>query len=317
MQRGRLDDLLAFVAVGRERSFTKAAAKLGVSQSALSHTIRQLEERLGVRLLTRTTRSVSPTEAGERLLRTLAPRFEEIEAELEAVTGLREKPAGTIRITSGDHAIKTVLMPKLAKLLPNYPDIKVEIIIDYGLTDIVAERYDAGVRWGEQVARDMIAVRIGPDLRFAVVGAKSYLAKRSAPETPHDLIGHNCINLRFPTHGGLYAWEFESDGRELKVRVDGQLVFNGIFQVLDAALAGLGLAFVPEDLAQPYLANGRLRRVLEDWCPLWSGYHLYYPSRRQPSAAFSLLVDALRYRAETGRPHFDSTPSTIRTAGKA
>jgi len=296
MQRGNLDDLLAFVAVGQERSFTNAAAKLGVSQSALSHTIRQLEERLKVRLLTRTTRSVSPTEAGERLLRTLAPRFEEIGAELEAVVGLREKPGGTIRITSGDHAVGTVLIPKLAKFLPSYPDIKVEIIIGYGLTDIVAERYDAGVRWGEQVAKDMIAARIGPDIRFAVVGAKSYFAKRSTPETPHDLIGHSCINLRFPTHGGLYAWEFERDSRELKVRVDGQLVLNGVFEVLDAALAGLGLAFVPEDLVQPHLAKGRLKRVLEDWCSPWSGYHLYYPSRRQPSAAFALLVEALRYR---------------------
>jgi DNA-binding transcriptional LysR family regulator len=296
MQRGNLDDLLAFVAVGQERSFTNAAAKLGVSQSALSHTIRQLEERLRVRLLTRTTRSVSPTEAGERLLRTLAPRFEEIGAELEAVVGLREKPGGTIRITSGDHAVGTVLIPKLAKFLPRYPDIKVEIIIDYGLTDIVAERYDAGVRWGEQVAKDMIATRIGPDIRFAVVGAKSYFAKRSTPETPHDLIGHSCINLRFPTHCGLYAWEFERDSRELKVRVDGQLVLNGVFEVLDAALAGLGLAFVPEDLVQPHLAKGRLKRVLEDWCSPWSGYHLYYPSRRQPSAAFALLVEALRYR---------------------
>jgi DNA-binding transcriptional LysR family regulator len=296
MKRGNLDDLLAFVAVGQERSFTNAAAKLGVSQSALSHTIRQLEERLRVRLLTRTTRSVSPTEAGERLLRTLAPRFEEIGAELEAVVGLREKPGGTIRITSGDHAVGTVLIPKLAKFLPRYPDIKVEIIIDYGLTDIVAERYDAGVRWGEQVAKDMIAARIGPDIRFAVVGAKSYFAKRSTPETPHDLIGHSCINLRFPTHGGLYAWEFERDGRELKVRVDGQLVLNGVFEVLDAALAGLGLAFVPEDLVQPHLVKGRLKRVLEDWCSPWSGYHLYYPSRRQPSAAFALLVEALRYR---------------------
>jgi len=296
MQRGNLDDLLAFVAVGQERSFTNAAAKLGVSQSALSHTIRQLEERLKVRLLTRTTRSVSPTEAGERLLRTLAPRFEEIGAELEAVVGLREKPGGTIRITSGDHAVGTVLIPKLAKFLPSYPDIKVEIIIGYGLTDIVAERYDAGVRWGEQVAKDMIAARIGPDIRFAVVGAKSYFAKRSTPETPHDLIGHSCINLRFPTHGGLYAWEFERDSRELKVRVDGQLVLNGVFEVLDAALAGLGLAFVPEDLVQPHLTKGRLKRVLEDWCSPWSGYHLYYPSRRQPSAAFALLVEALRYR---------------------
>jgi len=297
MQRGNLDDLRVLVAVGQERSFTKAAAKLGVSQSALSQTIRQLEARLGVRLLTRTTRSVSLTEAGERVVRTVAPRFEEIEAELEALNELREKPAGTIRITAGDHAIQSVLQPKLAKFLPNYPDIKVEIIIDYGLTDIVAERYDAGVRWGEQVAKDMIAVPIGPDLRFAVVGAKSYFTKRSPPKTPQDLISHNCINLRLPTYGGLYAWEFEKDGRELKVRVEGQLVFNGIFQVLDAALAGLGLAYMPEDLAQPYLAKGRLKRALEEWCPPWSGYHLYYPHRRQSSPALALLADALRYRS--------------------
>ena len=297
MQRGNLDDLLAFVAVGRERSFTKAAAKLGISQSALSHTIRELEARLGVRLLTRTTRSVAPTAAGERLLKTVGPRFEEIEAELEALSELREKPAGTIRITAGDHAIHSVLWPKLAKLLPKYPDVKVEITIDYGLADIVAQRYDAGVHWGEQVAKDMIAVRIGPDVRFAVVGTKSYFARRPPPKTPQDLIGHTCINLRLPTYGGLYAWEFAKDGRELKVRVEGQFVFNGIFQVLDAALAGFGLAFVPEDLAQPHLAKGRLKRVLEEWCPPWPGYHLYYPSRRQSSAAFALLVDALRHRS--------------------
>lgn len=296
MQRGNLDDLLAFVAVGRERSFTKAAAKLGISQSALSHTIRELEARLGVRLLTRTTRSVAPTAAGERLLQNVGPRFEEIEAELEALSELREKPAGTIRITAGDHAIHSVLWPKLAKLLPKYPDIKVEITIDYGLADIVAQRYDAGVRWGEQVAKDMIAVRIGPDVRFAVVGTKSYFARRPPPKTPQDLIGHTCINLRLPTYGGLYAWEFERGGRELNVRVEGQLVFNGIFQVLDAALAGFGLAFVPEDLAQPHLAKGRLKRVLEEWCPPWPGYHLYYPSRRQSSAAFAVLIDALRHR---------------------
>jgi DNA-binding transcriptional LysR family regulator len=275
---------------------SQAAAKLGVSQSALSQTIRQLEARLGVRLLTRTTRSVSPTEAGERLLRTVALRFEEIDAKLAAVSELREKPAGTIRITAGDHAIQSALWPKLAKFLANYPDIKVELIIDYGLTDIAAERYDAGVRWGEQVAKDMIAVRIGPDVRFAVVGTKSYFAKRPLPKTPQDLIGHNCINLRLPTYGGLYAWEFDRGGREVKVRVEGQLIFNGIFQVLNAALAGFGLAYVPEDLAQPYLAKGRLKQVLEEWCVPWSGYHLYYPSRRQSSAAFSLLVDALRYR---------------------
>jgi DNA-binding transcriptional LysR family regulator len=296
MQRGNLDDLLAFVAVGRERSFTKAAAKLGVSQSALSHTIRQLEARLGVRLLTRTTRSVSPTQAGERLLHTLGPRFEEIDAELAALSDLRDKPAGTIRITAAEYAVDTLLWPKLTKFLRQYPDIKVEIIVDNGLTDIVAQRFDAGVRAGEQVAKDMIAVRIGPDMRMAVVGAPSYFKKRSEPKRPQDLIGHNCINLRLSTHGGLYAWEFEKGGRELKVRVEGQLVFNGTFQMLNAALAGFGLAYVPEDLAQPHLAKGRLKRVLEDWCPPYAGYHLYYPSRRQSSAAFGLLVDALRYR---------------------
>jgi DNA-binding transcriptional LysR family regulator len=296
MQRANLNDLLAFLAVGRERSFTKAAAKLGVSQSALSHTIRGLEERLGVRLLTRTTRSVSPTEAGERLLHTVGPRLEEIEAELEALSELQEKPAGTIRITAIDYVADTILWPKLAKFLRQYPDIKVEITIDYGLTDIVAQRFDAGVRAGEQVAKDMIAVRIGPDARMAVVGAPSYFGKRSEPKTPQELISHNCINLRLPTHGGLYAWEFEKGGRELKVRVEGQLVFNGTAQMLHAALAGFGLAYVPEDLTQPHLAKGRLKRVLEDWCPPYSGYHLYYPSRRQPTPAFALLVDALRYR---------------------
>ena len=256
-----------------ERSFTRAAAKLGVSQSALSHTIRGLEARLGLRLLTRTTRSVSPTEAGERLLLTVGHRFEEIETELEALSELREKPAGTIRITATDYAADTILVPKLAKLLREYPDIKVEITIDYGLTDIVAQRYDAGVRLGEQVAKDMIAVRIGPDMRMAVVGAPSYFAKRSPPKKPQDLTDHNCINLRLPTYGGLYAWEFEKGDHELKVRVEGQLVFNGTAQMLNAALAGFGLAYVPEDLAQPHLAKGRLKRVLEDWCPPFSGCH--------------------------------------------
>jgi DNA-binding transcriptional LysR family regulator len=296
MHRGNLNDLLAFVAVGRERSFTKAAAKLGVSQSALSHTIRELEERLGVRLLTRTTRSVSPTEAGERLLQTVGPRFEEIEAELAAIKELREKPAGTIRITATEYAADAILLPKLAKLLRAYPDIKVEIIVDYGLTDIVAQRYDAGVRSGEQVAKDMIAVRIGPDMRMAVVGAPSYFKTRSEPKKPQDLIDHNCITLRLP-RGGLYTWEFEKGGRELRVRVEGQLTYNTTAQMLNAALAGLGLAYVPEGLTQLYLAEGRLKRVLEDWCLPYPGYHLWYPSRRQSSAAFALLVDALRYRA--------------------
>jgi DNA-binding transcriptional LysR family regulator len=297
MQRENFNDLLAFLAVARERSFTRAAAKLGVSQSALSHTLSGLEARLGLRLLTRTTRSVAPTEAGERLLMTVGHRFEEIEAELEALSELREKPAGTIRITAGEHAADTILWPKLAKFLRDYPDIKVEISIDHSLTDIVAQRYDAGVRSGEQVAKDMVAVRIGPDMRIAVVGAPSYFAKRSAPKKPQDLTDHDCINLRLPTHGGLYAWEFEKGGRELKVRVDGQLVFNGTTQMLNAALAGFGLAHVPEDAAQPHLTQGRLKRVLDDWCPPFPGYHLYYPSRRHSSPAFSLLVDALRYRS--------------------
>lgn len=296
MPRENFNDLLAFVAVARERSFTKAAAKLGVSQSALSHTIRGLEARLGLRLLARTTRSVSPTEVGERLLSTLGQRFEEIETELEVLSELRDKPAGTIRITATDYAADAILLPKLAKLLPEYPDINVEIIVDYGLTDIVAERYDAGVRSGEQVAKDMIAVRIGPDMRMAVVGAPSYFKGRSEPKKPQDLLSHNCITLRLPTHGGLYAWEFEKGSRELRVRVEGQLTYNTTAQMLSAALAGLGLAYVPEGFAHPHLAKGRLKRVLEDWCLPYSGYHLYYPSRRQQSAAFALLVDALRYR---------------------
>jgi len=296
MLRGNLDDLLAFVAVARERSFTRAAARLGVSQSALSHTMRELEARLGVRLLTRTTRSVSPTEAGERLLNTVGPRLEEIEAELGALGELRDKPAGTIRLTATEYAADEILLPKLAKLLRAYPDIKVEIVIDYGLTDIVAQRFDAGVRSGEQVAKDMIAVRIAPDMRIAVVGTPSYFKSQPEPKRPQDLVNHNCIKLRLPTHGGVYAWEFEKAGRELRVRVDGQLTYNTTAQMFSAALAGLGLAYVPEGLAKPHVAKGRLKRVLTDWCPPYSGYHLYYPSRRQPSAAFALLVDALRER---------------------
>lgn len=296
MQRGHLDDLVAFLAVGREHSFTRAAAKLGVSQSALSHTIRSLETRLGVRLLTRTTRSVAPTEAGERLIHTLGPRFAEIEAELAAVGELREKPAGTIRITATEYATDAILWPKLTKFLRKYPDIKVEFFIDNGLSDIVAQRFDAGVRAGEQVAKDMIAVRIGPDTRMAVVGAPSYLRRRPEPKKPQDLIHHNCINLRLTTLGGLYAWEFEKGNREPKVRVEGQLTFNNTAQMLTAALAGFGLAYVPEDLARPHIAKGQLKRVLADWCPPYTGYHLYYPSRRQSSVAFALLVDALRYR---------------------
>jgi DNA-binding transcriptional LysR family regulator len=296
MRGTNLNDLAGFLAVANERSFTRAAAQLGVSQSALSHTIRDLEERLGVRLLTRTTRSVAPTQAGERLLHTLGPRFREIDAELAALRELQEKPAGTIRITATEYAVDTLLWPKLAKFLTKYPDIMVEISVDSGLTDIVAQRFDAGVRIGEQVAKDMIAVRIGPDERMAVVGAPSYFRKQPAPKRPQELIDHTCINLRLPTLGGLYAWEFEKGARELKVRVEGQIIFNSTYQTLDAALAGFGLAYVPENLAQPHLAKGRLKRVLEDWCPPFSGYHLYYPSRRQPAPAFALLVDALRHR---------------------
>ena len=295
--RENIGDLIAFVAIARERSFTRAAAKLGVSQSALSHTIRGLEGRLGIRLLTRTTRSVSPSQAGERLLHTVGPRLEEIEAELATVRELRDKPAGTIRITATENATDTILLPKLAPLLSRYPDVKVEIVIDYGLTDIVAHRYDAGVRSGEQVAKDMIAVRIGPDMRMAVIGAPSYFRRRTEPRTPQELVHHNCINLRLPSHGGVYVWEFEKRGRELKVRVEGQFTCNGTMQMLNAALAGSGLAYVPETMAQPHIAKSRLKRVLEDWCPPYSGYHLYYASRRQPSAAFTLLVDALRYRS--------------------
>ncbi len=298
MPRENFNDLQAFLVVARSRSFTRAAAQLGVSPSALSHSMRGLEERLGIRLLTRTTRSVSPTEAGERLLRTVGPRFEEVEAELVALNELRQKPAGTIRITAGDHPAVTILWPKLAKALSKYPDVKVEITMEGGLIDIAAQRYDAGVRLGEQVAKDMVSVRIGPDVRFAVIGAKSYFSRHAPPKTPQDLIAHSCINLRLPTYGGLWAWEFERHGRELKVRVDGQLIFNNIFQVRDAALDGFGLAYVPEDLAQPHLAKGQLVRVLEEWSPPWSGYHLYYPSRRQSSPAFALIVEALRHRGK-------------------
>ncbi|TCZ57292.1 LysR family transcriptional regulator [Roseicella aquatilis] len=296
MPRTELNDLAAFLAVARERSFTRAAAGLGVSQSALSQTLRGLEARLGLRLLTRTTRSVAPTEAGERLLRAVGPAFEQIEAGLAGLGDLREKPAGTIRITTGEHAAETILWPKLAAFLPDYPDIQVEIAIDRALTDIVAERYDAGVRLGEQVEKDMVAVRIGPDLRFAVVGAPAYLARRAPPLTPQELTAHSCINLRLSTHGGLYAWEFEKDGRELRVRVEGQLIVSNTFQQMSAALAGFGLAYVPEDIARQHLAAGRLVRLLQDWSPPWPGYHLYYPSRRQSSPAFALLVEALRHR---------------------
>ena len=300
MARTNLNDIAAFLSVARERSFTRAAAQLGVSQSALSQTVASLEAQLGLRLLTRTTRSVSPTEAGSRLVEAAGPRMEEIEVALTSLAALRDRPAGTIRITAHDHAVRTVLWPALVRLLPDHPDIRVEIVIDYGLTDIASEGLDAGIRVGEMVARDMVAVRIGPDLRSAVVGSPGYFAGRSKPRTPQDLTGHSCINLRLPTRGGLYAWEFERRGREMRVRVEGQLVFNGSAPMLDAALAGLGLAYLPEDLVADHVAAGRLVRVLADWCPPYAGYHLYYPTRRQPTPAFALLVDALRFREAKG-----------------
>jgi DNA-binding transcriptional LysR family regulator len=297
MDRQNASDLLGFLAVARERSFTRAAAKLGMSQSALSQIVSNLEERLGVRLLNRTTRSVAPTQAGGRLLEAIGTRFDEMDIELAALSELRAKPAGTIRITATEYAAGEILLPALAKILPSHSDIKVEVFIDYGLTNIVSEQYDAGIRPGELVAKDMIAIRVGPDLRMAVVGAPSYFATHKKPRTPQDLTSHNCINLRLPTHGGsLYAWEFEKDGRQLNVRVEGQLVFNGASAMLDAALKGFGLTYLTEGHVQSYISNGRLVRVLSDWCPPFSGYHLYYPSRRQPSPAFALLVEALRYR---------------------
>jgi DNA-binding transcriptional LysR family regulator len=296
MRRDQLGDLLAFLAVAEQRSFTRAAARLATSQSALSHTVRRLEAQLGVRLLTRTTRSVAPTEAGEQLIEALRPAFDTIDARLAALSELRVKPAGTIRITASQHAAETILWPALRRLLADYPDVKVELSIDPALTDIVAERYDAGVRLGEQVAKDMIAVRIGPDLRMAVVGAPSYFTSRPKPGTPHDLTHYACINMRLPTLGGLDAWEFEKGGHVLNVRVDGQIVLNETRMIIEAAADGFGLAFVLEEVAERMIADGRLVRVLADWCPPFPGYHLYYPSRRQLSPAFVLLVDALRYR---------------------
>lgn len=300
MPRESYSDLLAFIAVARERSFTRAAAQLGVSQSALSYTIRTMEARMGVRLLTRTTRSVSPTEAGERLLLNVAPRFEEIEAELMAVREMRDKPAGTIRITASENAAETVLWPRLAKLLPKYPQIKVEVTVESRFVDIVVERYDMGIRLGNELARDMAAVRISPDMRIAIIGSPAYLTKHPAPEKPQDLAEHDCINLRLMSHGELYAWELKKGKQQVNVHVEGPLVFNGIRPILHAALAGFGLGYLPEELARPYVAKGRLKQVLEDWCPVFRGYHLYYPSRRQPSRAMAVLIEALRYTTTKG-----------------
>jgi DNA-binding transcriptional LysR family regulator len=296
MPREDVGDVLAFLAVARERSFTRAAAKLGVSQSALSHTITRFEQRIGIRLLTRTTRSVAPTQAGERLLRNVGPRLDEVEAELASLTELRDKPAGTIRITTDEHAARTIVLPKLGRVLGDYPDIKVEVLVDYGLTDIVTSRYDAGVRLGEQVARGMIAVPIGPEMRMAAVASPAYFATHAPPKKPQDLTTHTCINMWLPTAGAAYAWEFEKRNREVRVRVEGQVTINGLYESVTAALAGLGIAFVLDDVVADHVRDGRLVRVLEDWTPPFPGYHLYYTTRRQPSAAFSLVVDALRYR---------------------
>ncbi len=301
MVRRNLNDLLYFVTVARESSFTRAAALLGVTQSALSQAIRGLEARLQIRLLTRTTRSVSPTAAGERLLNAIGHRFDEIESELDELTELRDKPAGTVRITCGDYVLHSVLLPKLAPLLREYPDIKMEFDVNYGFRDIVADRFDAGVRLGNTIDKDMIAVPIGPPLRLAVVGSPAYFENHRAPKTPQDLMTHNCVNQRMATSGGLYVWDFERRGRQVNVRVDGQLIFNTSQAQVDAALAGLGLALLPEDELMPHIEAGRLVRVLEDWCAPFAGYHLYYPSRRQPSPAFSLVLDALRLGKQAGR----------------
>ncbi|RQR22826.1 LysR family transcriptional regulator [Burkholderia sp. Bp9143] len=310
MLKENLSDLQAFVVIARERSFTRAAAQLGLSRSALSHAMLGLEARLGIRLLTRTTRSVTTTEAGTRLLNAVAPQFDEIELELDSVSAMRDKPAGMVRITAHDHAIVTSLWPRLLPLMRDYPDIQIEFSVDYGFTDIAANRFDAGVRLGAQVDKDMIAVRIAPDLRMAVVGSPAYLATQPRPGTPRDLTKHRCINLRLPTHGGLYTWEFEKDGQEINVRVDGQTILNNTFLMLQAALDGMGLAYVPLDIAQLHIDAGQLVPVLEDWWPRFPGYHLYYASRRQLPPALALVIDTLRWRE--GRPGGAKVPGSAR-----
>ncbi|MBZ7926269.1 LysR family transcriptional regulator [Ensifer adhaerens] len=298
MKRDELGDLMAFLAVADERSFTRAAAQLGTSQSSLSHTVRRLEERMGVRLLRRTTRSVSPTDAGEQLLETLRPAFSDIRSRIDALSAMRQRPGGTIRITSSRHAAETIMMPAVKRLMADYPEINVELSIEQRLVDLVAERFDAGVRLGERVEKDMIAVRIGPDLRMVVAGSPEYFKHHPKPQTPHDLMHHACLNLRLPTLGGLYAWEFEKDGRPLNVRVDGQFTSNDVPMIIDAALSGLGLTCLPDDHLEPLVRAKKLVKVLEEWTPPFPGYHLYYPSRRLASPAFGLLVEALRYREE-------------------
>ncbi|MBV4484531.1 LysR family transcriptional regulator [Pseudomonas sp. SWRI153] len=296
MSNAKVNDLQAFLAVAQDQSFTKAAARLGVTPSALSHTVRALEQRLGIRLLARTTRNVSPTEAGERLIHSIAPLFEQITAELEALGELRDKPSGTIRISCTDDQIELCIRPMLTSFLKDYPDITLEFYVDYGFTNVVKERFDAGIRLGESISKDMIAVRIGPDWRLAVVGSPDYFDRHPAPATPHQLMEHTCINIRHKPAGAIYAWEFAHQGQDFTVKVEGQLVFNSIMHVLNAAVDGIGLAYVPEQLVAPYLADGQLVEVLADWCPTFQGYHLYYPNRRQGSAAFAAFVEALKYR---------------------
>lgn len=296
MPKENYNELIAFIEVAKAKSFTRAAAQLGITQSALSHTVKGLEKRLGIRLLTRTTRSVSLTDAGERLLTKIAPRFEEIDAEITFLSELRDKPAGTIRISSSDHAIDTLLWPKLEPMIRQYPDVKIELCVDYGFTDIVERRFDVGVRFGEAIANDMIAIRIGPDLSMAAVASPEYFTQHSKPKEPHDLLDHACINLRLPTYGGLYAWEFEKGERSLNVNVDGQLIFNSVQQIHRAALAGFGIGYLPEDIFAEDIQAGKLVRVLEDWCPPFTGYHLYFPNRMRSSPAFDIVIDALRHR---------------------
>ena len=296
MTHPKVNDLQAFVAVARDQSFTKAAARLRITPSALSHTMRTLEERLGVRLLARTTRNVAPTEAGERLMRAIAPLFDQIAMEVEALGELRDKPRGTIRVTCTDDQIELYVRPMLAKFLKDYPDITLELYVDYGFTNLVEERFDAGIRLGEAISKDMIAVRIGPDWRMVVVGSPGYFELNPVPRTPHELTAHHCVNIRHRPSGSIYAWEFDKDGQAFTVKTEGQLVFNSTTHVLNAALDGIGLAYAPEELVMPYLADGRLRAILVDWCPYFQGFHLYYPNRRQASPAFSAFVEALKYR---------------------
>jgi DNA-binding transcriptional LysR family regulator len=298
MAKQDFNDLLWFLAVARERSFTKAAAKLGIAQSTLSHTIKRLESQMGIRLLMRTTRNVGLTEAGERLRQSLAPRIAEIEADIADLMAFRDKPSGHIRITLSDHALESVVWPKLQPVLKNYPDIKLELSLDSGLRNIVKEGFDAGIRLGESIERDMVAVRIGPDWRLVAVASPSYLAEHPAPAHPHDLIRHNCINMRHETAGGLYAWEFAKGRQELRIRVDGQLTFNNSYAMIDAVLNGYGIAYVPENLVERHIASGALVLLLDNWSPPFEGYYIYYPSRRQNSPAFKVIVDTLRHRKD-------------------